>query len=124
MERIDELTTGKRRIFGYYEAALRDLPVVMNPEPFGTTNGFWMPTIVADEAVGFDRGALIAVFRENGIDGRAFFWPLSMLPMFEPAPRNVVALSLYSRAFNLPSYHDLSCAEMDRVISLVRSAIS
>jgi perosamine synthetase len=124
LERIDELIAGKRRIFGYYEAAFRELPVSMNPEPLGITNGFWMPTIVADEAARFDRQVLLAAFSANGIDGRVFFWPLTMLPMFEPAPRNVVALGLYSRALNLPSYHDLSFTEMDRVISLVRSAIS
>src|SRR5439155_7847520 len=42
MERIDDLIAGKRRVFEYYAAHLRDLPISMNPEPAGTVNGFWM----------------------------------------------------------------------------------
>jgi perosamine synthetase len=91
----------------------------MNPEPVGTTNGFWMPTIVADPDSGFDREALLARFRADNVDGRVFFWPLSSLPMFDPHPAHHVSLGLPPRAVNLPSYHDLTDAEMDRVIAHV-----
>ena len=120
MERIDELIAGKRRIFEYYAEGLRDLPISMNPEHPGTINGYWMPTIVADEGMPFDREALLAAFKADNIDGRVFFWPLSMLPMFEAKPENTVSYVLYERAVNLPSYHDLSEMEMDRVVRLVQ----
>ena len=123
MERIDELIAGKRRIFRYYADHLRDLPVKMNPEPVGTTNGYWMPTIVVNQGVPFDREALLAAFKKDNIDGRVFFWPLSMLPMFKPRPENVVSYSLYKRAINLPTYHDLSEKEMDLVAKIVQSFI-
>lgn len=122
MERIDELVNGKRRVFEYYREALADLPLRMNPEPAGTTNGYWMPTIVADAGIRFDREALLAAFKADNIDGRVFFWPLSSLPMFK-RPGHPVSRSLSVRALNLPSYHDLNTAEMDRVIRLVRAAI-
>ena len=121
MERIDDLIAGKRRIFAYYAEHFRDLPLRMNPKPAGTQNGFWMPTILIDEGVSFDREALLAAFKDDNIDGRVFFWPLSMLPMFEKKPENVVSYGLYERAVNLPSYHDLTETEMDRVIALVRT---
>lgn len=121
-ERIDDLIAAKRRIFTYYAEHLRDLPLKMNPEPVGTKNGFWMPTIVADEDVSFNREALLAAFKADDIDGRVFFWPLSMMPMFMSKPKNVVSYGLYERAVNLPSYQDLTEAEMDRVIKLVRKA--
>lgn len=120
MERIDDLIAGKRRIFTYYAEHFRNLPLKMNPEPQGTINGYWMPTIVADEDVAFDREALLTAFKADNIDGRVFFWPLSMLVMFEAKPENVVSYELYKRAINLPTYHDLSEIEMDRVIRLVR----
>ena len=115
MERIDDLIAGKRRIFTYYTEHFRDLPLKTNPEPAGTKNGFWMPTIVIDEGVVFDREALLAAFKADNIDGRVFFWPLSMLPMFEKKPENVVSYGLYERAINLPTYHDLTDMEMERV---------
>ncbi|MDX8396330.1 MAG: DegT/DnrJ/EryC1/StrS family aminotransferase [Mariprofundaceae bacterium] len=123
MERIDDLIAAKRRVFKYYEDGLRSLPVAMNPETEGTRNGFWMPTIVVDEGARFDREYLLATFKENNIDGRVFFWPLSMLPMFEEKPENTVSFDLYQRAINLPSYHDLTEGEMDRVIGLVRNGL-
>lgn len=120
LERVDELVAAKRRIFHYYERQLRDLPVAMNVEPAGTQNGYWMPTIVVAEGVPFERDALLESFSEDDIDGRVFFWPLSETPPFAGAARQMVAASLSPRALNLPSYHDLTEAEMDRVIERVR----
>ncbi len=116
MERIDELIAGKRRIFTYYTEQLKALPLKMNQELKGCINGYWMPTIVMDMGIPFDREALISAFKMDGIDGRVFFWPLSMLPVFESKPENLVSYGLYKRAVNLPSYHDLSESDMDRVV--------
>ncbi len=121
MERIEELIAGKRRIFKTYEQGLSDLPLTMNPEPPGTMNGYWMPTIVADPGVSFDRQALLEDFRRNEIDGRVFFWPLSMLPMFELNTENRVTYSLYKRAVNLPSYYDMNDKDIKRVTNVVKS---
>lgn len=120
LERINELIASKRRVFAYYKNQLSDLPLKMNPEPLGTQNGFWMPSIVIDTDVPFNREALLAGFKANNIDGRVFFWPLSMLDMFEKKPENLVSYGLYKRAVNLPTYYDLTEIEMDRVIKLVR----
>jgi perosamine synthetase len=123
LERVDELLAGKRRVFEHYRNALRRLPLRMNPEPAGTTNGFWMPSIVADEGVQFDRDGLLAEFRRADIDGRVFFWPLSLLPMFAGSKQHPVSHGLYRRALNLPSYHDITDAELNRVADVVRSAL-
>jgi perosamine synthetase len=124
MERIDELIAGKRRVFEYYRDGLKGLPVKMNPEPEGTKNGYWMPTIVVDDGVEFDRDLLLEEFKKNNIDGRVFFWPLSILPMFEDTPNNKVSLNLYQRAMNLPSYHDLGVHELERVIDVINCQFS
>ena len=113
--------TAKRRIFAYYAAHVRDLPVRLNPEPEGTVNGYWMPSVVVAAGIPFDREALLAAFKAERIDGRVFFWPLSRLPMFKGRPGNVVSYGICERAVNLPTYHDLTEAEMDRVIRVFRS---
>lgn len=119
MERIDELIDAKRKVFRAYEEGLEGLPVSMNPEPDGCQNGFWMPTIVVDEGTPFDREVLLQRFKGDCIDGRVFFWPLSMLSMFEDKPENRVSYSLYSRAVNLPSYHDLTKNEVERIVAII-----
>jgi perosamine synthetase len=124
LERIEELVADKRRIFNYYAERLSDLPIRMNPEPPGTVNGYWMPSVVADAGVPFDREQLLDEFKSDHIDGRVFFWPLSMLPMFQDMPQHIISYGLYHRAINLPTYHDLTEAEMDRVIRIIRNQIT
>lgn len=119
IERIEDLIAGKRRIFEKYRASLAKLPVQLNPEPPGTTNGYWMPTLVVDKGVGVGREQLIAALKADNIDGRVVFWPLSSLPMFGGAPANKMSESIAGRAINLPSYHDLTDEEINRVSTAV-----
>jgi perosamine synthetase len=123
VERVDELVARKRAIFDRYAEAFRDLPLSMNPEPEDTVNGYWMPSIVVDADVPFDRNVLLASFKEQNIDGRVFFWPLSSQPMFKPVAGNHKAYSLYARAINLPSYHDMTDDDFLRVITVVTNAL-
>ncbi|MCA1393349.1 DegT/DnrJ/EryC1/StrS family aminotransferase [Bradyrhizobium sp. IC3123] len=125
MDRVADLIGRKRQIFHYYRDRLRDLPGVrMNPEPSNIVNGAWMPTVVFDEATGVSREKLAAAFAADNIDARVFFYPLSGLSMFEAVPGNRLAWSIPERAINLPSYHDMTQEEQDRVIAVVRRFLS
>lgn len=119
LERIDELIKKKRRIFKAYEKAFQGLFLKMNPEYEGTVNGYWMPSIIVNKEVPFDRNLLIEEFKKNDIDGRVFFWPLSLLPMFKPQPENKLSYGIYQRAINLPSYHDITDEDQERVIKVI-----
>jgi perosamine synthetase len=72
------------------------------------------------EEVSFDRDALLRDFAAQNIDGRVFFWPLSLTPPFAGHPRGRVSHSLYPRGLNLPSYHDLTQEQLNRVVECVR----
>lgn len=124
MVRIEELIHRKREIFAVYRERLGKLPdVSVNPEPVGTVNGAWMPTLVFDSTSGVTRESLQAAFAEKDIDARVFFWPLSGLPMFKPVRSNMNAWSIPGRAINLPSYHDMQLDELDRVASVVEEIV-
>lgn len=124
LERIDDLIAGKRRVFEAYRKALQDVPgVALNPEPDGVRNGYWMPTAVFDRALGISRERLQAALNPQGIDARVFFHPLSSLPMFEACPQNVHAYDIPQRAINLPSYHDMTDADLARVTGALRRLI-
>lgn len=125
IERIEELTRRKRDIFAAYREKLEKLPgVSMNPEPADTVNGVWMPTVVFAPETGIEREKLQVAFAAENADARVFFWPLSSLPMFEPVKTNVKAWDIPERAINLPSYHDLSREDQERVIATVQSLVS
>ena len=119
VERVEELIAGKRCIFQHYAEAFKDLPVTMNPELDGTVNGYWMPTIVFNNGTNFDREALINALKANNIDARVFFLPLTLLNFFEDKKQYSNAYHIYKDAINLPSYHEITFAELNRICSTV-----
>ncbi len=120
MERIEELICRKREIFTYYRDTLAEAPLIrMNPEHPNTVNGAWMPTVVFAPETGVTREKLLAAFDAENVDARVFFWPLSSLPIFEPASENLVAWEIPERAINLPSYHEITNAELGRIVAVI-----
>ena len=65
-----------------------------------------MPTIVANRDVSFDLQKNCSTTCVRITLTRAFFWPLSMLPMFENKPENEVDYSLYNA--QLISCHNIA----------------
>jgi perosamine synthetase len=125
LKRIDELTRRKREILSAYRERLAELPgISMNPEPKGTVNGAWMPTVVFSPETGITREKLQAAFSAENADARVFFWPLSSLPMFEERKLNHLAWDIPSRAINLPSFHNITDAEIERVVSVIVSCLN
>jgi perosamine synthetase len=127
LERIDELIRRKREIFVRYRDSL--LPslrsATMNPEPQGVFNSYWMPTLVLPREQCSRRDALLESMGESGIDARSFFPPLSDTPVFRhlsnrDTPR---AHDLTKRAFNLPSYHEMTAADQQRVIDAILQGV-
>lgn len=122
VKRIDALLDRKREIFGRYRQAFGKIPrISTNPEPEHVVNGAWMPTVVFEPRTGVTREQMQAAFAAENIDARVFFHPLSSLPMFKDTPENRNAWDLPKRAMNLPSFHDMSNDQQDRVVDVVRS---
>lgn len=125
VERIDELITRKREIFANYRDAFGGIHgVSLNPEPVGTVNGAWMPTVVFAPELAVSREMLTRAFASKNIDARVFFHPLSSLPMFASKSENMHAWSLPERAINLPSYHEMGPREMARIESVIRVLVN
>ena len=124
IERSDELIKRKREIFAIYQEYLEILPEVrMNPEPIGTTNGAWMPTIVFNKNTGVLRDRILKAFKDENVDARVFFWPLSKMEMFKSVETNIHAWDISERAINLPSFHDMIDDDIQRIISVVKKLI-
>lgn len=124
IERIEQLVTRKREVFAFYREAFANLPIAMNPEPSGCQNGYWMPTVVFAPHHRHLKDATLARFKENNIDGRVFFHPLSDLGHFERRLDTPISHDISSRALNLPSYHDLTEEELKRVADVVAAAVA
>jgi perosamine synthetase len=123
VERIEDLIARKREIFLTYQNALADLPLTMNPEPAGTRNGYWMPTVATHPSRNLGRPELLKKLKSNNIDGRVFFWPLSSTGFFELRQNTPHAYSLHENAVNLPSYHEINTEDIARVCRIIRDHI-
>ena len=120
IERVDELVDKKREIFGWYQEFLSSVPGIrLNPEPAHVRNSFWMPTAVFDSSRRVRNLDLMAYLKEQNIDSRPMFYPLSSLPMFERVRKNAVAYGLHHRAINLPSHHEHTRDQIERVCQTV-----
>ena len=124
LARVEELVARKRAILDGYRRRLEGTNgIALNPEPAGTVNGAWMPTAVFDRSTGVTRERLQAAFAVENVDARVFFHPLSSLPMFTPCPQNRNAWDIPGRAINLPSFHDITEDEQDRVAAVLRDCL-
>ena len=119
LERVDELVGKQRETFEYYVDKLGDIPGINinydSPEKF---NSGWMPTVVFDQELGIDREFILNSFKSENIDARVFFFPISSMPMF-PKVDNKNSYSIQSRAINLPSFHDITESQLERVCSVI-----
>lgn len=123
LERYKELIERKKEIFNYYRDSLMSLhDVSMNHVQENCESGYWMPNVVFSKESGITREKLGLLFELANIDARVFFWPLSELDFNEKA-NNLIARDLASRSINLPSYHDMTKSDQDRVIQVVKTAI-
>lgn len=121
MERVEALVARKREIFTSYARKLESCKGVrLNPQPKDTYNSYWMTTAVFDASLNIVREDLLADMRAANIDARVFFYPLSMMPPFTARHATPVSYALYERAINLPSYHDITEDEIDRVCRVIQ----
>jgi len=119
-ERIDDLVEKKREVFGWYKKAFADFDdILMNPEYKGTKNSYWMPTVVFGDSYHFNRDQLIEDINNKGIAIRPFFYPVSMFPMYISRFDNIISYSIYNKAINLPSYFELTEADISSIDSFM-----
>jgi perosamine synthetase len=120
LERNDQFVDKKRKIFNWYKERLYGIDgISLNSERIGTKNIYWMSSIVLDKDFGKTRDRVRVELKENLIDTRPFFYPLSMMPMFkhyETPNAHHVGLN----GINLPSGVMLKEEEVDYICKILR----
>jgi len=125
IERIDSLIDRKQEIFDYYNASFKsENRIKINPLFKDRKSGYWINNIVFDASLGFESDDICRAFDLANIDARVFFWPLSKLPFVDMEVDTPVAFDIPNRAINLPSFHDISIEQQDRVIGVVKELLN
>ena len=113
LERIAELINKKRRIFKWYEQSLKGLNCIkLNPQKGWAENVYWMICLLLEESISGKRESLMQKLKQNGIDSRPFFYPISLMPMYKSEEINRIAYSVSRRGLNLPSGVELTRDEV------------
>ena len=109
LERVEELINRKREVNTLYQEFLsKNSNVRVAAELEGCKSIHWMTSIELIGATYEDRDKFMVTLRENMIDSRPVFSPMSSLPMFNKSCENPVAYRVGSSSVNLPSGHNLT----------------
>ena len=124
LERIDEILAKKKTIFEWYQAGLKDIKGIrLNQQADWAKNVYWM---VCLEIYGYSesqRDAVISQLKLNAIDSRPYFYPVSDMPIYTSA-KTPVTHAVYQRGINLPSYFDITKAQVDTVCAQLNKILS
>jgi perosamine synthetase len=129
LERIDELLTRKRQIFGWYRERLEgESGLTLNRTTAEVESGYWMATVLLPQSKASQRDTIRARLAERGIDTRPFFHPLSALPAYKGAPsgglaKNPTSYAISPRGINLPSALNLTQDDVNYVVDELLKAI-
>ena len=127
MQRLDEFVARRHQLAQRYDALLADLPVGL---PFRNPNNYsalhLYPVRVLPES-GKTRKQVFDYLRENGIGVNVHYIPVPSQPYYRQrfgfqAGAFPHAEAYYAQAISLPMYFDLSEAQQDRVVQVLREA--
>lgn len=112
LERANELIAKRKEIYSWYKKHLHNFDgVTLNKTYSWADNTYWL---ICAEIANYNedkRVELMAKLKAAGIDTRPFFYPMSMMPMYKKAD-NPVTYDIYDKGINLPTYFDLTEAEV------------
>jgi pyridoxal phosphate-dependent aminotransferase EpsN len=122
---LESRVAARRRVHARYREALGALPgISFMPEAHGRATR-WLTCLVVDEgAFGASREAIRLALAEKDIEARPVWKPMHLQPVFAQMGAGVVggAVSedLFARGLCLPSGSNLTDADVDEVIDVVR----
>ena len=120
VKRLEELVAHKRLVFSWYKEGFKNIKgIQINEEQDYAINSYWMPTLVFDDTINLNRDELINFLSSSNIDSRPFFYPLSLLPMFNDKPENTIAYKIGVKGINLPSHNDLKKSGVEYIVKQI-----
>lgn len=123
LERLEGFVKKKRQIFTWYSKRLKDIDgISMNQERSNTRSNFWMTSLIFDKDFGITRDEFRVKMKNEGVDTRPFFYPISMFPMYEEQ-KTPIAHRVGLNGVNLPSGVNLTEETVDFVCKKVRKVL-
>jgi len=120
--RIGSFIAERDRILETYRHYLASDQLILNPRLAGTRPVNWITCVLLGKVDREGRDRAMGRLREQGIDSRPFFYPLTALPMYARGT-NPVSADLSARGLNLPTYPGLKEEEIKTIAQRLLEAI-
>lgn len=114
LEQLPRFLQAKRSLFERYQSAFAKVPgVSVQAEPAGCRSNYWLQTLLLDESVAAQRGAVLTATNGAGFMTRPTWTLMHRLPSYQACPRMElpVAEMLERCLINLPSSSHLGMAD-------------
>jgi dTDP-4-amino-4,6-dideoxygalactose transaminase len=126
MEVLPDRIVNRRANFSYYHKALSDLAGIdFHEEPEGYFSNRWLTCLTIDprKSDGITREDVLLALEKENIESRPLWKPMHLQPVFSEYPCWVNGNSerLFETGLCLPSGSNLSAADLQRVVFIVRS---
>jgi len=126
LDRREGILQRRAEIFARYDSNLRDVPgIQLQAYLPDRTRAAWLYSVVVEDEFGRSRDDTADHLQRRGIETRPFFIPIHTLPPYHSA-RTGSDLShttwLSHRGLNLPTFVQLTDAEIDRVCDVLVAA--
>lgn len=127
MEVLDQRIQRRREIFDKYNAAFGSIEGFdFQPELPDSKSNRWLTALTIDESkTGFSALDLIDALQQNNIEARPVWKPMHLQPFFESydyiMSGNDNGAYLFNHGVCLPSGSDMTDAQQDRVIEIIKS---
>ena len=123
MDRRSELVARRLAIFARYTQALANVPgIELQASLPDRTRAPWLYSVVVGDEFGCTRDELAASLAERDIETRPFFIPVHTLPPYASVAKErvlPVTMRLGSQGINLPTYSQMTDAEVDTVCATI-----
>lgn len=116
----------KQKIFEEYKKQLSELPLTFMPMVKDTVQNKWLTVVLINKDCNVTPNKIIDVLSENDIDGRNFWKPMHMQPVFSNCEfvqieEKAVSEDLFARGVCLPSDTNMDEEDLNRVCKVIRS---
>jgi perosamine synthetase len=119
LEQIDDFINYRAWLLSEYKRILEPYGIECNPRVNADPSN-WMVCAVIDGLKRDQRDRIIEFMREQGVDTRPFFFPVTMMPMYVHAD-NPVSYKLSESGINLPTFVGMSPEQVSVACSALLS---
>jgi perosamine synthetase len=107
LEQIDCFMKERDRVLTTYRYYLESRGLLLNPHLEGSRPVNWLTCVLLPKLSHIDRDTVLVQLKEQGIETRNFFYPMSAMPVYQ-GDKNPISQNLSERGLNLPTYPELS----------------